>query len=133
MRKDKNGKIECDCEKRTLPKPFVAKEWEDEYDIIVDKYGEDSEILEEFLRQKFATSAMNVCKTQPLDKMNVSPMSVELKNARANRHPLKTTRIIPTPLALQEEAYKQIENDVNMGILENVTNGANLISPPCVV
>ena len=28
-------------------------------------------------------------------------------------------------LALQEEAYKQIENDVNMGILENVTNGAN--------
>ena len=38
------------------------------------------------------------------------PMSVELKNARADRHPLKMTRIIPTPLALQEEAFKQIEN-----------------------
>ena len=46
---------------------------------------------------------------------------MELKYSRADRHPLKTTRIIPTPLALQEEAYKQIENDVNMGILENVT------------
>ena len=74
---------------------------------------------------KFSSSAMNVCKTQPLNKMKVSPMSVELKNSRADRHLLKTTRIIPTPLALQEEAYKQIENDGNMGILENVTNGAN--------
>ena len=68
---------------------------------------------------------MNACKTQPLNKMKISPMSMELKNAKAERHPLKTTRIIPTPLALQEEAYKQIENDVNMGILENITNGAN--------
>ena len=25
MRKDENGKVECDCEKRILSKPFVAK------------------------------------------------------------------------------------------------------------
>jgi len=61
----------------------------EEYDILVDRFGEDSEFLENFLKIKFSNSAMNVCKTQPLNKMNVSPMSVELKNARTDRHPLK--------------------------------------------
>ena len=79
---------------------------------------------------------MNVCKTQPLNKMKVTPMKVELKNERADRHPLKTTRIIPVPLPLQEAAVKQIEDDVNMGILENVTNMANhdlWLSPMLIV
>ena len=81
--------------------------------------------MEKFLRKKFLASAMNVCKTEPLNKMKVTPMKVELKNERADRHPLKTTRIIPVPLPLQAAAVKQIEDDVNMGILENVTNMAN--------
>ena len=136
MNKDENGKIKCGCKIRILPKEFNEKQWEKEYDILIDKYGEDSKVIEEFLKQKFIASAMNICKSQPLNQMNVSPMSVELKHARADRHPLKTTRIIPVPLALQEAAIKQLENDVNMGILENVTNMANhdlWLSPMLIV
>ena len=79
---------------------------------------------------------MNVCKTQPLNKMRVTPMTVELKSERTDRHPLKTTRIIPVPLPLQKAALEQIQNDVNMGILENVTNMANhdlWLSPMLIV
>ena len=41
------------------------------------------------------------------------------------KHPLKTTRIIPTSLPLEEQAKKQIENDVHMGVLKDMTEKAN--------
>ena len=120
MEKDENGDIKCKCQKRTLPPEFSQEKWEIHYDKLIKKYGEDSGAAEEFLKEYFIGSAMNVCKTQPLNKMRVTPMTVELKSERADRHPLKTTRIIPVPIPLQEAALEQIQNDVNMGILENV-------------
>ena len=72
-----NGKIKCNCEKRILTKPFEAKVWEKEYNIIIDKYGENSDIIDKFLKQKFSSSAMNVCKTQPLNKMKVNPIHLQ--------------------------------------------------------
>ena len=136
MEKDKDGNIKCKCQKRTLPPDFSQKKWEILYDDLIKKYGEDSGAAEEFLREYFMGSAMNICKTQPLNKMRVTPMTVELKSERADRHPLKTTRIIPVPLPLQEAALEQIQNDVNIGILENVTNMANhdlWLSPMLIV
>ena len=96
MTKDEEGNITCKCKKRTLPPDFNKKTWETEYNFLVNNYGEDSAVMEEFLRRKFMSSAMNVCKTQPLNKMKVTPMTVELKNERADRHPLKTTRKQPS-------------------------------------
>ena len=90
----------------------------------------------EIFKNKICIQCHECVQNKPLNKMKVTPMKVELKNERADRHPLKTTRIIPVPLPLQAAAVKQIEDDVNMGILENVTNMANhdlWLSPMLIV
>ena len=79
MKKDSNGKVSCSCQKRTFPKPFNKEELELYYDNLSKTHGENSQIFEEFLKMKFSSSAMNICKTQPLNKMKVSPMFMELK------------------------------------------------------
>ena len=82
-----DGKVTCNCFRRVLPEPFDEKEWSRKYDELIKEFGEDNEILEEFLKDAFSNSAMNVFKTQPLNKMKVTPMLVELKNEKADRHP----------------------------------------------
>ena len=63
MKKDDNGKVTCNCEKRTLPEPFDENAWKEEYELLVNNFGEVSKVFEEFLREKFSSIAMNICKT----------------------------------------------------------------------
>ena len=63
---------------------------------------------------------MNLCQTQPLPMMKVPEMMVELKDEYKNITAKKTTRVIPTPLALRDQTQKDLDNAVRMGILEEV-------------
>ena len=68
---------------------------------------------------------MNLCQTQPLPMMKVPEMIVELKDEFKNISAKKTTRVIPTPLALREQTQKDLDNAVRMGILEEVSGDNN--------
>ena len=59
-------------------------------------------MLERYLEHRFKASAMNVCQTQPLTKMNVDKMTVEFKKEALKAKPIRTSRIIPIPLSLRD-------------------------------
>ena len=52
-------------------------------------------------------------------------MMVELKDEYKNITAKKTTRVIPTPLALRDQAQKDLDNAVRMGILDEVSGENN--------
>merc|ERR1712105_154584 len=61
MTKDEEGNIKCKCPKRTLPPNFNEKTWEANYEALCKSMGEKSWVMEKYLKEKFASSAMNVC------------------------------------------------------------------------
>ena len=55
MTKDEDGNIKCKCQKRTLPPNFNEKAWEADYNALIKRYGEKSDIMEKFLKKKFSS------------------------------------------------------------------------------
>ena len=51
--------------------------------------------------------ALNTCKTQKLNMMNITPMSVEFRDkAKGKQRPIKSSRIIPVALPLRDKTIK---------------------------
>ena len=86
------------------------KTWERNYDIIYNQTKDDDKnldhILKQFMVDKFKGSAMNTCQTQKLSMMDVGEMKVIFKDEYKSRKPIKTTHIIPIPLALRDQTKK---------------------------
>ena len=72
--------------------------------------------MEKFLKTKFASSAFNICETQPISKMEVTQeMHINLKD---NYVPTKHTKAAPIPMFLYKPTKEDIERDVRLGVLE---------------
>ena len=57
--------------------------------------------------------------------MNVDKMKVEFKDGFKGMKAKRTSRVIPVPLAMREQTKKDLDSAVKMGILEDVSGGAN--------
>ena len=124
--KNKDGSMGCLCERRTAPPDFDEQFYEEVCDHIMKNGGENvNSILSEALKRRFKGSSMNLCQTQPLPIMKVPEMIVELKDEYKNISAKKTTRVIPTPLALRDQTQKDLDNAVRKGILEEVSGDNN--------
>ena len=105
-----DGQVTCSCPNWSLPGEFNMKAWEKNYDMIYKRtknHDKDmDQILKEFLVDRFKGSAMNTCQTQKLSMMDVGEMKVVFKDEYKSRKPIKTTHIIPIPLALRDQTKK---------------------------
>ena len=78
---------------------------------------EIKELAKEEMIKTFKSTACNVCKNQPLQMLNEAKMEVKIKPGAI---PKRTMRPIPCSLNLREQAKKNLEAGVKLGIIKPV-------------
>ncbi|XP_068232779.1 uncharacterized protein [Palaemon carinicauda] len=104
---------ECSCPQRQLPPPppqklpFAATE-------------ANREKLQKFLLEHYASSTFNTCEHQKLPMMSGPPLKLMID---PHAEPVAVHTPIPVPLHWQDEVKQGLDQDVNLGVLEQVPIG----------
>ena len=98
----------CDCPVRTrAPDPPT------EMPFSTNEVGK----LKDWILERYASSTFNVCKHQPLPTMTGEPLRIFL-DPDAKPHAVHTPS--PIPVHFRDEVKKQLDMDVELGVLEKV-------------
>ena len=102
----------CNCPRRQLPPPppelpYPATE-------------ENREKIEKFLLEYYKSSTFNVCNKQPLKLMEGPPLHLHVN---PDAEPKAYHSPIPVPLHWQDEVKAALDQDVRLGVLEEVPIG----------
>ena len=103
----------CHCPNRAPPPPRPTT-------LPYPPTEENRERLEQYLLNKYAASAFNICDHQTLPMMSGPPLSFTI-DPTATPKPCHTP--IPIPIHWQEEVKKGLDRDVRLGVLEKVPLG----------
>lgn len=103
----------CGCPLRTAPPPLPTK--------LPFKVTENnSERLRAYLLDLYKASTFNTCEHQVLPKMNVPPMRLMVDSTAT---PKAYHKPIPVPLHWQDEVKEGLQQDVRLGVIEEVPIG----------
>lgn len=103
---------ECDCPRRQLPPPPP--------ELPCPATEENREKIEKFLLEYYKSSTFNVCNKQPLKLLEGPPLSLHVN---PDAKPKAYHSPIPVPLHWQEEVKDALDQDVRLGVLEEVPIG----------
>ena len=103
---------ECDCPRRQLPPPPP--------ELPCPATEENREKIEKFLLEYYKSSTFNVCNKQPLKLLEGPPLSLHVN---PDATPKAYHSPIPVPLHWQEEVKDALDQDVRLGVLEEVPIG----------
>ncbi len=104
------GTAPCGCPLRQLPPerptslPFAAVE-------------ENTELMKNWLLERFASSTFNTCPHQTLPKMSGPPMRIHVD---PDATPVAVRTPASTPIKWKDEVKEDIERDVRLGVIERV-------------
>ena len=98
----------CDCPVRSQPPPMPDK---------LPFPATEREKLEKWLLDRYASSTFNVCEHQPLPLMSGEPIRL-FTDESIKPHAVHTPS--PIPVHFKEEVKKQLDRDVQIGVLEKV-------------
>ena len=76
--------------------------------------------IESWIKEHFSSSAFNTCKHQKLQVMTGDPLKIEF---REDGKPVSVHKPIPVPHHWKESVKSQLDQDVNLGIIEQVPTG----------
>ena len=107
----------CDCkcpDRETPPElpteiPFPAME-------------ENREKLETWIRERYKSSAFNVCECQPLPTMHGDPLIIRVKEGTV---PKASHSPIPVPAHWRAKVKAQLDRDERLGVIEKVHTGTD--------
>ena len=71
-----DGTIGCNCARRASPPKFEESFYRAAFKKLKTMKADLSDLLANFLKERFKASSMNICQTQPLPMMHVPPMTV---------------------------------------------------------
>ncbi|XP_066936345.1 uncharacterized protein [Clytia hemisphaerica] len=111
-----NASIEthqCDCPKRTTTPPRPDE-------LPFECCPENNQKMKDWLIERYSTSTFNKCTHQTLPGMTGPAMSLHV-NPDATPHSIHTP--LPVPIHWQDTVKKQLDDDVNLGVLEKVPFG----------
>ena len=104
----------CGCPLRTPPPALPDK-------IPFPATKEYRQQIQDWIKERYSTSAFNTCPHQKLQVMKGEPLKITF----ANEHtPYATHKPIPVPHHWKEEVKRQLDADVALGIIEPVPQGA---------
>ena len=109
---NKDKEEECDCPRRQPPPPPP--------DLPYPATEENREKLEKYLLEYYKSSTFNVCNKQPLKLLEGPPLSLHVN---PDAKPKAYHSPIPVPLHWQEEVKDALDQDVRLGVLEEVPIG----------
>ena len=98
----------CSCPARTLP-PTVPT------DLPFQPTEENREKLENWIKEKYASSAFNQCSHQPLPLIKSSP-PLKLYVDESAR-PVAVHKPVPIPMYWMKQVKEQLDKDVRLGVL----------------
>ena len=104
----------CSCPARALPPPVPTA-------LPFQPTEENREKLENWIKEKYASSAFNQCSHQPLPLIKSSP-PLKLYVDEAAR-PVAVHKPVPIPMHWMKEVKEQLDKDVRLGVLEPVPVG----------
>ena len=81
---------------------------------------ENREALENWIKEFFASSAMNVCKHQKTPEMTGEPLKIAFKEGVT---PTAVHTPIPTPHHFFKEVKEGLNADIALGVIEQVPQG----------
>ena len=112
-----NNEMRCKCPKRELPKTISDTAIERKYNMLVknEKDRNRNGVMKKLLPEHFASSALNQCQTQPLNKMSVNPMRMIFKDEEKGVKAIKTSRIFSIPLHMVDKVKQDLDTDVRLG------------------
>lgn len=102
----------CDCPLRQPPPPLPT--------LPFPATAENREKLEKFLLDYYKSSTFNTCEHQPLPLMEGPPLHLMIN---PDAEPVAHHSPIPVPLHWQEEVKAALDQDVRLGVLEEVPIG----------
>ena len=76
--------------------------------------------LEQWIRDRYAASALNVCECQPLPAMHGPPLKIFME---PGTKPVASHSPIPVPIHWQQKVLDGLERDVRLGVIERVPPG----------
>ena len=76
--------------------------------------------LEQWIRDRYSASALNVCECQPLPAMHGPPLKIFME---PGTKPVASHSPIPVPVHWQQKVLDGLERDVNLGVIERVPSG----------
>ena len=103
----------CGCPKRAPPPPLPQ-------DLPVPPTAANREKLQSYLVDYYKASIFNTCEHQPLPMMNVPPMRLMVD---PDADPIASHMPIPVPLHWQAEVKAGLDQDVRLGVIEQVPVG----------
>ena len=124
MFRNDNNKVDCKCPRRKAFGDLSDRELKNLY------WKRKAKMQPKALKENLIkvvtlvhrVGALNMCKTQKLEMMKVEPMRVEFRDkARADKKPIKNSRIIPVALPLKQKTIENLDYNVKIGILERMT------------
>ena len=104
----------CSCPARTLPPPVPTE-------LPFPPTVENRDRLEDWIRERYASSAFNQCSHQPLPLINSSP-PLKLYVDESAR-PVAVHKPVPIPMHWMKQVKEQLDKDVRLGVLEPVPVG----------
>ena len=109
-----NVSMQCQCPKRSAlppPKPTQLPEG-------IAATDENVPALKDWLLDYYASSAFNTCEHQPLPMMKCEPLELHVD---PNARPVAIHKPALVPVHWQEKVFKDLERDVQIGVLERVS------------
>ncbi|KAK3885060.1 hypothetical protein Pcinc_010714 [Petrolisthes cinctipes] len=100
----------CGCPLRTAPPPRPAK-------LPMVPSPKSSEVMKDWLLERYASSTFNICPHQPLPAMTGPPIEIRVD---PDVQPVVTRRLPNVPVHWQEEVSEQLKRDVALGVIERV-------------
>ncbi|KAK4305128.1 hypothetical protein Pmani_022960 [Petrolisthes manimaculis] len=100
----------CECPLRTAPPTRPAK-------LPIMPSPKSTEVMKNWLLERFASSTFNICPHQPLPAMTGPPIEIRVD---PDVQPVVTRRPPNVPVHWQEEVSEQLKRDVALGVIERV-------------